>query len=87
MEEMTMQLPRPHNTPEKNALVPDMTDDNMNSIKVTDDQALNSKTPRSVLELYYKFLDSMRRWHITWSYYRRCMKVLRNKTISEMDSN
>ena len=29
--EMTMPLSRPHNTPEKNALVPDMTDDNLES--------------------------------------------------------
>ena len=29
MEEMTMPLPRPHNTPEKNTLVTDMTDDNL----------------------------------------------------------
>ena len=29
--EMTMPLSRPHNTPEKNALVPDMPDDNLES--------------------------------------------------------
>ena len=28
-----------------------------NSIKVTDDDVLNNKTPRSVLELNYKFLE------------------------------
>jgi hypothetical protein len=86
MEEMTMPLPRPHNTPEKNALVPDMTDDNLeacmtktqdliqdtinnlfamtekltrmkNSVKATGDDELYGKTPRSVLELNYKFLE------------------------------
>ncbi len=31
MEEMTMPLPRLHNTPEKNTLVPDMTNDNLES--------------------------------------------------------
>ncbi len=84
--EMTMPLSRPHTTPEKNALVPDMTDDNLescmtktqkliqdtinnlfsitekltrmkNSIKLTDDKVLNSKTPRPVLELNCKFLE------------------------------
>ena len=28
-----------------------------NSIKLTDDEVLNSKTPRPVLELNYKFLE------------------------------
>ena len=42
------------------------------SIKVTDDTVLNRKTP-----LFFNWTtnfwrcDSMRRWHITWSYYRR----------------
>jgi hypothetical protein len=88
MEEMTMPLPRPHDTPvsEKNALVSDMTDDNLescmtktqeliqdainnlcsmtekltrmkNSIKVTGDDELYDKTPRSVLDLDYTFLE------------------------------
>ena len=86
MEEMTMPLPRPHTTPEKNTLVPDMTDDNLescmtktqeliqdtinnlfsmtekltrmkNSTKATDDDEMYGKTPRSVLELNYKFLE------------------------------
>ena len=31
MEEMTMQLPKPHTTPEKTTIVPDMIDDNLES--------------------------------------------------------
>jgi hypothetical protein len=83
--QMTMPLPRPHDTPEKNSLVPDKTDDNLescmtktqeliqdainnlcsmtekltkmkNSVKATGDDELYGKTPRSVLELNYKFL-------------------------------
>jgi hypothetical protein len=61
MEEMTMSLPRPDNTPEKNTLVPDMTDENlescmtktqeliqdtMNNLQGYGDDKLNGKTPR-----------------------------------------
>ena len=86
MEEMTIQLPKPHTTPEKITIVPEMHGDNLescmtktqeliqdtindlfstteklmkmkSSIKFTEHNDLDSKTPRSVLELNYKFLE------------------------------
>ena len=83
---MTIQLPKPHTTPERITIVPDMNGDNLescmtktqeliqdtindlfstteklmkmkNSIKFTEHNDLDSKTPRSVLELNYKFLE------------------------------
>ena len=86
MEEMTMPLPKPHTTPEKITIVPDIIEDNLelsmtktqeliqdainnlfsttekltkmkNSIKTTESNELDSKTPRSILEINYKFLE------------------------------
>jgi hypothetical protein len=77
MKKMTMPLPKPHTTPEKNTLVSDMIEDDLkscmtttqeliqdtinnffsmteklmkmkDSVKVTDDDVLNSKTSRPV---------------------------------------
>ncbi len=111
-EEMTMPLPRPHNTPEKNTLVPDMTDDNLescmtktqeliqdtinilfsmtekltrmkNSMKVTGDEGLNSKTLRSVLELNYKFLEM--RFNEALAYNMELLQTL-HESLEEQDN-